>query len=163
MNPPTSIRPSPQRPSRYPWDLRGLLLVRPSVGMLMDLCEENYRWLHRLAPGLPSLHGRHLYRRPGRMDLHLEVLEQTRYTTLIHLTYYFDHQQGQRPDPAAQVRAYHDSRQAEILELQQTALPVERAFFHPALEQKWRANLFLSKWLCYCVTQGHRFGAGEDR
>ena len=27
-----------------------------------------------------------------------------------------------------------------------------------ALIQKWRINLFLSKWLAYCVQQGHQFG-----
>jgi uncharacterized protein len=28
---------------------------------------------------------------------------------------------------------------------------------NPTLEQRWRINLFLSKWLHYCVAQGHSF------
>ena len=91
------------------------------------------------------------------MDLYLEILEQTPYTTLIHLTYYFEHQEGQRPDPDATLRAYHDARQIEILTLQQRIIPLNRGAQHPTLEQKWKINLFASKWLAYCVRQGHLF------
>ena len=95
------------------------------------------------------------------MDLHLRVLEQTPYTTLIHLTYYFDHEQGQKPDPDAQVRIYHDSGQAEVIELRQSSLPLNTGLEHPTLEQKWKVNLFLSKWLSYSVLQGHGFRLGQ--
>jgi uncharacterized protein len=159
------LRHRPQAPLPYPWDLRGLLQGRPSVGLLMDLCEENYRRLRRLAPELERLRGGQrcpLDGRPaGGMDLHLEVLEQTPYTTLFRLTYFFGPEGERLPDPDAVIRAFHDARQAEILELQQSALPLDKAFHHPALEQKWRANQFLSKWLSYCVAQGYRFPAPD--
>ena len=141
----------------YPRALRGLFLQRPSVGQLMDLCEENYRYLLRLAPDVRTLQGRYLSRRQGTMDLHLEVLEQTPYTTLLQLTYHFSQEYGSRPDPAAKLRVYHDSGQAEVLELRQRILPLNRGREHPTLDQKWKVNLFLSKWLSYCVGQGHRF------
>ncbi len=95
------------------------------------------------------------------MDLYLDVLEQTPYTTLIHLTYYFNHEQGQKPDPDARVRIYHDSGQAEVIELRQSSLPLNTGLEHPTLEQKWKANLFLSKWLSYSVLQGHGFQFGQ--
>ncbi len=127
----------------------------------MDLCEENYRHLLRLAPELRTLDGIFLSRLEGAMDLYLEILEQTPYTTLLHLTYFFAHEDGQLPDPDATLRVYHDSAQAEILELRQKALPLNRGVEHPTLNQKWKVNLFLSKWLSYCVRQGHLFTATD--
>jgi uncharacterized protein YqiB (DUF1249 family) len=128
----------------------------------MELCEENYHHLLRLAPELRAMEGSFHSRLDGTMDLSLEILEQTPYTTLVHLTYFFAHESGQLPDPDATLRVYHDSCQAEILELRQKALPLNRGVEHPTLDQKWKANLFLSKWLCYCAQQGHRFNAREQ-
>ena len=145
----------------YPWGLRHLLTGCPSVGCLMDLCDENYRHLLRLAPELRTLAGRFRSRVIGGMDLHLEILEQTPYTTCIHLTYYFEHQDQAHPDPDATLRVYHDSRQVEVLDLRQQVLPPCRIGDGTALLQKWRINLFLSKWLAYCVQQGHRFGPAQ--
>ena len=141
----------------YPWSLHSLLCGDPTLGHLMALCEDNYRLLLRLVPELRR------YRGAGRsapipgLDLHLEVLEQTPYTTLLHLTYHFPHGDGTLPDPDATLRAYHDAGQVEVLELRQTALPLPRGLELQGLGQKWRANLFIAKWLSYCVTQGHRF------
>ena len=143
--------------SRYPWDLNALIHSCPSVGCLMDLCEENYLHLCRMAPGLESMRGDHHSLGKAGVDLRLEVLEQTRYTTLIHLTYTFPPERGGRTDPDAVLRVYHDACQAEIVELNQTALPLDRSFNHPSLERKWKANLFIAKWLEYCLQQGHGF------
>jgi len=141
----------------YPWNLRPLYASCPSLGCLMDLCEENYRALLRLAPQLREMNGYLRSELPKGMDLHLEVLEQTPYTTLLHLTYYFSQDTGLEPDPDTTLRAYHDAAQVEVQDLRQTALPLVRGPHYPTLEQKWKANLFLSKWLAFCVTQGHRF------
>jgi uncharacterized protein YqiB (DUF1249 family) len=96
------------------------------------------------------------------VDLHLEILEQTPYTSLIHLTHHFPNQEGQIADPDATIRAYHDSRQLDVLELRQSALPLNRWGSHPTLEQRWKINLFLSKWLAYCIHQGHFFSISES-
>ena len=61
-------------------------------------------------------------------------------------------------DPNARLCAYHDARQVEVLDLHQTALPIYRHYDFPALDAKWRANLFLAKWLAFCARQGYRFG-----
>jgi hypothetical protein len=154
---------TPATPRCYPW-LTGLVSAgRPSVGSLMALCEENYVKLQQLVPDLRGMRGE-LRSMPERgMDLHLEVIEQARYTTLLRLTYFFPHDDGQvhhvpQADPDALLRAYHDACQVEVLDLRQTALPLHNHYQSPALESKWKANLFLSKWLEYCVILGHQFG-----
>lgn len=129
----------------------------------MEVCEDAYRSLLRLAPDLRRVRGC-LGSSPGAAaDLYLEVLEQSRYTTLLRLTYAFPCADGgQVPslDPNARLCAYHDARQVEVLDLYQTALPIYRHYDYPALEAKWRANLFLAKWLAFCARQGYRFGSG---
>ena len=39
----------------YPWELHSLLKGKPTVGWLMDLCDENYRQLICIAPALRML------------------------------------------------------------------------------------------------------------
>ncbi|MCU7811602.1 MAG: DUF1249 domain-containing protein, partial [Candidatus Thiodiazotropha sp. (ex Notomyrtea botanica)] len=55
------------------------------------------------------------------------------------------------------LRVYHDFQQVDVMDMRQSALPLQRWGGHPTLEQRWKINLFLSKWLNYCDTQGHRF------
>jgi uncharacterized protein YqiB (DUF1249 family) len=134
-----------------------LLSQRPTMGRVLDLSEENYGLLMRMAPDLQSLTGEYRSRLGGAMDLYLDAVEQTPYTSLIHLTYYFTHVVGDYPDPDAMLRVYHDSRQVDVIDLRQSSLPLERWGANPTLEQRWKINLFLSKWLRYCVEQGHAF------
>lgn len=165
-------------------DRLDLFAERPTVGALMTLCEENYGALLRLAPTLPALGGQRRSQAPGAIDLLLEVFEQSRYTTTLHLTHPFSEPgaarsapraglrlasalaaagpPGARPpgaEPDALLRAYHDAGQVEVLDLRQTVLPLFTHYCAPALEAKWRANLFLAKWLGYCLRVGHRFPA----
>jgi uncharacterized protein YqiB (DUF1249 family) len=133
---------------------------RPCVGDLMTLCEDNYRYLLNLAPQLRRLQGSHLSSTPDHQDLHLTIIEQTRYTTLLRLTYQFDHDQGATPDPDALLRVYHDARQVEVEDLRQQVLPTTRVYEAPGLLNKWRLNLFVSRWLVFCARQGHLFVDG---
>jgi uncharacterized protein YqiB (DUF1249 family) len=124
----------------------------------MTLCEDNYRYLMNLAPQLRRLQGSHCSSTPDHQDLHLTVLEQTPYTTLIRLTYHFTHDDGGRTrDPDALLRVYHDARQVEVEDLRQQALPTARVYEAPGLLNKWRLSLFVSRWLMFCVAQGHLF------
>jgi uncharacterized protein YqiB (DUF1249 family) len=129
----------------------------PSVGDLLALCEENYRHLHQLVPQLRRLQGEHRSSRPDHQDLHLTIVEQTRYTTLLRLTYRFPHADGGKSDPDALLRVYHDARQVEVEDLRQQALPTHRLYEAPGLLNKWRVNLFVAKWLSFCIRQGHLF------
>jgi len=153
----------------YPWSDPFVLSGRPTVGALMSLCEDNYRSMLRLIPDLKRLDGDFRSVREGGLDLHLEIIEQAPYTTLLRLTYFFPHNDGKVhripvADPDALLRVYHDSAQVEVLDLRQTALPIHTHYQYPALQAKWKANLFLSKWLSYCLRQGHGFSsrAGAD-
>ncbi len=147
-----------------------LLTPPPDVGGLMALCEENYAALMRLAPALrqlPDPLSDPLCSKPeGRAELSLSIVEQSPYTTTLHLTHVLraevavPHlpQHPQHPsEPDAMLRAYHDAEQVEVLNLRQTVLPVLSHYQAPALAAKWRANLFVSKWLGYCLQQGYRF------
>ena len=150
-----------QPPATHP-ALERTLLAPASVGALLDLCEENFHLLVLLVPALRGLRGRHCSRCPGHQDLHLDVLEQAPYTTTLRLTYWFDERHGPAPDPDATLRVYHDACQVEVLDLRQQVLPVGRLFESPALACKWKASVFLSKWLWYCVRSGHRFDGVAD-
>jgi len=149
----------------YPWYIQCTAAGQPSVGWLMDLCDENYRTLIRLVPDLRGLRGCFLSRRSGCQDLYLEVLEQTPYTSLVHLTHLFsgpvESDQDSQSDPDVVIRVYHDSAQAEVVRLRQTALPLDRPPYQPTLQQKWKVNLFLSRWLAYTLGEGHRFGLAQ--
>jgi uncharacterized protein YqiB (DUF1249 family) len=129
----------------------------PTVGDLLSLCEENYRCLHSLVPQLKSLRGQHCSSRPDNQDLHLTILEQTPYTTLLRLTYRFDQGDGGLSEPDALLRVYHDARQVEVEDLRQQALPTRRLYEAPGLVNKWRLNLFVARWLAFCVGQGYLF------
>ena len=134
-----------------------LLAATPSVGDLLALCEENYLYLHSLVPQLRRLQGAHCSSRPDHQDLHLTILEQTPYTTLLRLTYQFRAAGDALSDPDVLLRVYHDARQVEVEDLRQQNLPTHRLFEAPALLNKWRLNLFVSKWLAFCLGQGHLF------
>lgn len=153
---------------QYRWHTPFILSGRPSVGDLMGLCEENYRALARMIPELAMVQGEARSRLDVGLDLHLEILEQAPYTTLLRLTYFVPHDDGlvhrvPEPDPDALLRAYHDAGQVEVLDLRQTVLPIHNHYRYPALETKWKVNLFLSKWLSFCLRQGHRFPAASAR
>ena len=143
--------------SPYPWT--GALLrsldQEPTMGRLLDLCEENYQSLLTLFPELSQHKGVFESRLPGQAHLKLTVLEQSKYTSLINLTYSFD--DDQESDPDAVLRVYHDAEQVEVEQVRQSNLPELSLYEAPGLVNKWRANIFVGKWLRFCVNQGHFF------
>ena len=126
----------------------------------MDLCEESHRLMLRLAPALSQLSGQLTSSQPGVVDLYLEILDQARYTTELRLAHLFQTESAALPrcEPDALLRVYHDARQIEVLELRQSVFALRKDYAPPALIDKWQANLFLSKWLVFCLRQGHSFG-----
>ena len=146
-------------PSDWNRFLHNTLDRRPNVGRLIELCEHNYLLLQKLMPALKTMQGEYTAELPGHADLHLDVLEHGPYTSLIHLTYYFDHPRGPQPEPDAVLRVYHDARELEVVELHQadTILSATPLYEVPGLDNKWRLNWFVSKWLGFCVGAGYRF------
>ena len=143
--------------SRPRLNIRALIEARPTLGNLLDLCDENYRLLLRIAPTLPQLRGHHLSSVAGQLDLHLEVEAQTPYTSLIRLTYRLPGEGDAVVDPAALLRVYHDARLLELLEFRQSSPQFDFCCNVSTLQHKWRVNLFLAKWLAYSYRLGHRF------
>ena len=145
--------------TRMPW-----AAPKPqSFAALMELYEANYIRLRQLCPDLHRIDGEAVSRIRCGLDLHLQVLENSPFTTTLLLTYYFDEPTGlRRPDPNLIVRVYHDAHQAEVLSrvCRDTGgrISARDGASDSALHCKWRLNRFLYKWLGYCRRQGHCFG-----
>ncbi len=135
-------------------------LVRPKsfVG-LMALYESNFLRLLHLIPEIGRLDGCFRSRVAGECDLHVDILERCRYTVTLALTYHFECEDGTRADPDMKVRAYLDGRLAEVMSIRGERLNAElrhqvRAHCRE-LDERWKRNVVLNKWLEYLTDQGH--------
>ena len=131
------------------------------LAALISLYEANYRRLVRLVPDLDHFEGSVVSRVAGTFDLYLGVLERRPYTTTLGLTYRFDTSSGPVLEPNARVCVYHDVRAVELLSCCRRSHgprhPAIRARRMPEVDRKWNTNLFLLKWLKFCIHQGHLF------
>jgi uncharacterized protein YqiB (DUF1249 family) len=124
----------------------------PNFGALLDLGRSNYLALHRLVPGIASCQGTLLAGDQSQVVLQLEILEQSRYCTFARLTHVFDDEtgQGRRLEPGLSLRIYHDARQLDVVGVAAAAFDLDPNYQWPSLLNKWRAQMFLYKWLQYC-------------
>lgn len=135
-------------------------IVRPNsfVG-LMALYESNFLRLLRLIPEIDHLDGCFKSRVAGDCDLYVEIIETSRYTVTLSLTYQLASGDGVLVNPDMMVRVYLDGRQAEVLaigEAQRHAALRRLVFEHrEELDRRWRCNIILNKWLEYLSDQGH--------
>jgi len=135
-------------------------IVKPKsfVG-LMALYESNYLRLLRLIPEVDRLDGCYVSRVAGDCDLYVEVIETSRYTVTLSLTYRLSTESGVLADPDITVRLYLDGRQAEVLDIgeKQRHAALRRLVFEhrEELDRRWRFNVVLNKWLEYLSDQGH--------
>ena len=129
---------------------------------LMDLYENNYLRLRRLIPDLAVVADDAVSRLPGCLQLHLKVLERTKFTTTLFLSYYFEEHGKSIAEPALTLRVYHDAHQVEVLtgHLQHGRLQYDH-LSQKATTVKWKLNRFLYKWLGYCLYLGHHFTVHE--
>jgi uncharacterized protein YqiB (DUF1249 family) len=136
--------------------------ARPgSFVSLMTLYESNFVRLGWIAPDLQRLADQSVSRAAADCDLHLRVLERSRYTSVLRLTYEFEQAGGIVQDPNLEVCVYHDARLAEVRSfcgfvrhshMSRLQMQVKRE-----LDQRWSQNMMLNKWLEYCAERGHRF------
>ncbi|MGH1536890.1 MAG: DUF1249 domain-containing protein [Gammaproteobacteria bacterium] len=136
-----------------------------SFSGLMEMYEGNYIRLRKLLGEKDSMPEVAVSRISEGMDLYLQVLDKTRYTSTIALTYYFsDLEEGVLAYPNLKLRVYYDALQAEVMsQAYKRRDPNFHAFNHqidPSLMKRWRMNRFLYKWLSYCDRQGHSFQIG---
>lgn len=135
-------------------------IVRPNsfVG-LMALYESNFLRLLQLIPEIEHLDGCFRSRVAGDCDLFVEIIETSRYTVTLSLTYQLPTDEGLLTDPDITVRAYLDGQQAEVLAIgeRQRHEALRRLVFEhrEELDRRWRFNIVLNKWLDYLYDQGH--------
>ncbi len=134
---------------------------------LMGLYESNYRRFERLAPEV-DLPFERACSQGADTVLYLRVIERCRYTTTVHLTYWFGEGPAAYPDPNLRVRIYRDAQLAEAVycdaRSRYAALAGVPDIDYRVLETQWPRNLLLNKWLDYCLSQGHSFsGAHRPR
>jgi len=135
--------------------------ARPvSFVSLMTLYESNYIRLRGLAGDVRGLAGRAVSSVPGDLDLHVEALEHSPYTSILRLTYFFADVEATVAEPDLEVRVYHDARLAEASRcssrVRHPGLAGLQDRLPAALGERWRRNMLLNKWLDYCAERGHR-------
>ena len=125
----------------------------------MTLYESNYLRLHQLIPEIERLDGYYRSGVAGDCDLHLEILDRSRYTITLSLTYFFFDGQKRIADPDLKIRMYLDCGVAEAMSLsgRHRHAEVRRLLrqHNGELDARWRRNIVLNKWLDYLIDQGH--------
>ena len=135
-------------------------IVKPKsfIG-LMSLYDSNFFRLRHLIPELDRLDGYFRSRVAGDCDLHVEILERSRYTVTMALSYFFDEEGVRIADPDMKVRVYLDGQLAESLgfsgEQRHVAFRRLTRMLRAELDTRWRRNIILNKWLEYLMDQGH--------
>lgn len=131
---------------------------RSFVG-LMALYESNFLRLQQLIPEIGRLDGYYRSCVAGACDLHVEIIERSRYTVTLSLSYFFYESERRIADPDMHVRAYLDGRLAEAMSLngghRHAGIRRLSRLHGPELDAKWRRNIVLNKWLEYLMDQGH--------
>lgn len=143
-----------------------LRLPRPtrvgSFAALMSLYESNFVRLGWLFSDATDLGPPMISTADADLPLFLDVIEMTRYTTTLRMTYLFDDPEGQVADPDLRVRLYHDARLAEAMACTDQHRHAVLRQIDPGpgaeLSRRWTRNVMLNKWLEYCSDKGHRFG-----
>ncbi len=135
-------------------------IVKPrSFAGLMSLYESNYLRLQQLIPELERLDGYYRSSVAGDCHLHVEIIERSRYTVTLSLSYFFYEFDRRIADPDMKVRAYLDGQLAEALTFRgdhrRWELSRLSRLHARELNKRWRRNTFLSKWLEYLMDQGH--------
>lgn len=135
-------------------------IVRPKsfIG-LMSLYESNYLRMMQLIPELERLDGYYKSRVAGDCSLHVEILERSRHTVTLSLSYFF-YENGQRiADPDMKVRVYLDGKLAEAMSLTNDHRHAELrrlwCVHRRELDARWRRNIVLNKWLDFLSDRGH--------
>lgn len=125
---------------------------------LMDMYEDNFIKLRKLIPDMQLINDSSVSTSVGHLNLYLQILERSKFTTTLRLSYSFTDKGETRLEPNLKIRIYHDAGLAEVMsgKLHHGKLVLDH-LPSDALKQKWQLNRFLSKWLKYCLRQNHGF------
>jgi uncharacterized protein YqiB (DUF1249 family) len=123
------------------------------------LAERTYERVLQLAPCLEDMAGSTCSHIAGQPLLHLIILEQTPYTTVVRLLQQARVGDAKVPSPEVELRVYHDLRVAEALCWRSRYGRGEwlAGMVHnkASLGDKRELNFFLWKWLGHCLALGH--------
>jgi uncharacterized protein YqiB (DUF1249 family) len=129
------------------------------LSALHACCEANYARLLRLFPDYEQSNERRFA--VGDEHLHFEVLERSRYTTLLRLSKWCRGTGTERrwlSPLRVDLRAYHDAAMLEVIAFQGIGRFAARyAYPNPRMHQqdeKSRQNAFLADWLEHCLQHG---------
>jgi len=114
-----------------------------------------------LAPGLREYHQKTYLSQPDKLlPLELSAIEHNRFTTTFKLTYLFSSASRHDREPDLTIRLYHDARTCEVMS---GLIPSGRTESRRTrdLDNGYRLNRFLNKWVRYCLRQGHGFATHE--
>ena len=147
--------------------MQDTMLLRPKTtgrfNSLMELYEKNYMLIRLLAPGLRTYQARTYTSGPdGLLPLELSAIEHNRYTTTFKLTYLFSSSSRHEREPDLTVRLYHDARTCEVMSGLIPAMRTESRRTRD-LDDGYRLNRFLHKWVSYCLRQGHSFEVSKEQ
>jgi len=125
---------------------------------LMDMYEDNFIKLRKLIPDMQQINDSCVSTSAGHLNLYLQIIERSKFTTTLRLSYSFTDKGETRLEPNLKIRIYHDAGLAEVMsgKLHHGKLVLDH-LPSDALKQKWQLNRFLSKWLKYCLRQNHGF------
>lgn len=125
---------------------------------LMDMYEHNYIKLRLFCGDIRTLPDETISQIPGGVPVSLRVIERSRHTTQLMLTYLFADGE-KRPDLKIQV--YHDSHQADVISRSCRLMGRDIRLWEEQIDTlllcRWRLNRFLYKWLKHLEYQGHNF------
>jgi uncharacterized protein len=132
-----------------------------SLTRLMALYEDSYARLLQLLPEPDFPFDAAVSRSALDRELHLRVLERSRYTVTLNLSYRFEEAGTVLVEPDVDIRVYRDVALAEALRVGPHAhcavlRDLDREL-GPMLQGRWGRNLLLNKWLAYLLAHGHGF------
>jgi len=135
-----------------------LALKKPyhvDLSELMRVYETNYAKLNALLPSQPSVGDLRCYQ-AAQMTYQLQVLEVTKYTTLVEICQSDD--VSVFPLPSMSVRLYHDARVSEVCASARIN-QIKARYDYPneqmmQKDEKAQINRFLGDWLTFCLKHG---------
>ena len=134
---------------------------RPRIAGFMNLCETNYMLALRLLADKESAGEVRAFFINDNLSYRIEVLEVTRYTSLINIAQEANHRCEKIAKllrPIMTIRLYHDARMVEIISSQHIA-SVKPRYDYPNQDmhqpdEKQQTLIFLKEWLQLCLKQG---------
>ena len=122
---------------------------------LMTLYESNYIKLNHLFPNIKQYDDDRSIKSPFGNDIQLGVNKKTKYTMIISMTYSFEGSEIIEYEPNLTIKIYFDSRSAEVIGIGKLSKKNKlRDITYQnknIINQLWRRNIILNKWLDYII------------